>query len=107
MLEDTSNARDIEEEDPEAKRRRILEETRDIDADSIGSEGDSSDEDRQVQTIYGIDKMFCANGLSDDEEDEAAELMRELEKIKRERMEQKEKEASLLKYRLGLHVCTC
>lgn len=27
-----------------------------------------------------------------DEEDEAAELMRELEKIKRERLEQKEKE---------------
>ncbi|PYH43112.1 spliceosome-associated CWC15 family protein [Aspergillus saccharolyticus JOP 1030-1] len=63
-----------EEEDLEAKRRRILEETRDIDADSDGSEEDSSDED------------------SDDEEDEAAELMRELEKIKRERLEQKEKE---------------
>ncbi|KZN92622.1 Pre-mRNA-splicing factor [Penicillium chrysogenum] len=63
---------DIKEEDPEAKRRRILEETRDIDADSDGSEEDSSDED------------------SDD--DEAAELMRELEKIKKERLEQKEKE---------------
>ncbi|KAE8145646.1 Pre-mRNA-splicing factor Cwf15/Cwc15 [Aspergillus avenaceus] len=63
-----------EDEDPEAKRRRILEESRDIDADSDGSEEDSSDED------------------SDDEEDEAAELMRELEKIKRERQEQKEKE---------------
>lgn len=60
-------------------------------------------------TIYGIDKIFCANGLSDDEEDEAAELMRELEKIKRERMEQKEKEASLLKYWLEstcLHLLT-
>ena len=32
---------------------------------------------------------------SDDEEDETAELLRELEKIKRERAEQKEKEASL------------
>ena len=31
-------------------------------------------------------------GYSDDEEDEAAELMRELEKIKKERLEQKEKE---------------
>ena len=30
--------------------------------------------------------------LSDDEEDEAAELMRELEKIKKERLAQKEKE---------------
>ncbi|RAK81788.1 uncharacterized protein BO72DRAFT_465170 [Aspergillus fijiensis CBS 313.89] len=63
-----------QEEDMEAKRRKILEETRDIDADSDGSEEDSSDED------------------SDDEEDEAAELMRELEKIKKERLEQKEKE---------------
>ncbi|CAG8105697.1 unnamed protein product [Penicillium nalgiovense] len=64
---------DIKEEDPEAKRRRILEETRDIDADSDGSEEDSSDEDS-------------------DDEDEAAELMRELEKIKKERLEQREKE---------------
>lgn len=59
--------------DPEAKRRRILEETRDIDADSEGSEDDSSEEES-------------------DDEDEAAELMRELEKIKKERLAQKEKE---------------
>ncbi|KAI9038022.1 uncharacterized protein KD926_011360 [Aspergillus affinis] len=65
---------ELEEEDPEAKRRRILEETRDIDADSDGSEEDSSEDD------------------SDDDEDEAAELMRELEKIKKERQQQKEKE---------------
>ncbi|OKL61611.1 Pre-mRNA-splicing factor cwc15 [Talaromyces atroroseus] len=72
-LEEDAEA-NLDEEDIEAKRRRILEETRDIDADSVGSDSDSSDED------------------SDDEEDEAAELMRELEKIKRERQEQKEKE---------------
>ncbi|RHZ72102.1 complexed with cef1p [Aspergillus turcosus] len=66
-------AGEAEAEDPEAKRRRILEETRDIDADSEGSEDDSSEEES-------------------DDEDEAAELMRELEKIKRERLEQKEKE---------------
>ncbi len=65
------------EEDMEAKRRRILEETRDIDADSDGSKSESSDDD------------------SDDEEDETAELLRELEKIKRERAEQKEKEVIL------------
>ncbi|KAL2800120.1 Pre-mRNA-splicing factor Cwf15/Cwc15 [Aspergillus keveii] len=64
---------EIDEEDPEAKRRRILEETRDIDADSDGSEEESSDEES-------------------DDEDEAAELMRELEKIKKERLAQKEKE---------------
>lgn len=72
------DAATTDEEDPEAKRRRILEESRDIDADSDGSEEDSSDED------------------SDDEEDEAAELMRELEKIKKERQEQKEKEVRFL-----------
>ncbi|ESZ92656.1 hypothetical protein SBOR_6961 [Sclerotinia borealis F-4128] len=64
-----------DEEDPEAKRRRILEETRDIDADSDDAgESDSSDDD------------------SDDDEDETAELQRELEKIKRERAEKREEE---------------
>ncbi|TVY56258.1 Pre-mRNA-splicing factor cwc15 [Lachnellula suecica] len=64
-----------EEEDPEAKRRRVLEETRDIDADSEDDgEGDSSEDD------------------SDDDEDETAELQRELEKIKRERAEKREQE---------------
>jgi protein CWC15 len=70
QLEDAPD--DDADEDPEAKRRRILEETRDIDADSDGgADSDSSDEE------------------SDDEE---AELMRELEKIKRERAEQKARE---------------
>jgi len=64
---------DDENEDPEAKRRRVLEETREIDADSEGEDSESSDEES-------------------DEEDETAELMRELEKIKRERAEQKAKE---------------
>lgn len=62
------------DEDPEAKRRRILEETRDIDADSDAGDSDSSSEE------------------DSDEEDETAELMRELEKIKRERAEQKARE---------------
>ena len=74
-LEDTPLGLDgPEDEDPDAKRRRILEETRDIDADSDGANDDSSDEE------------------SDDDEDEEAELMRQLEKIKRERAEQKAKE---------------
>merc|ERR1711939_227507 len=64
---------DDEDEDPEAKRRRILEESRDIDADSDGSESESSEEES-------------------DEEDETAELMRQLENIKRERAEQKARE---------------
>ncbi|KAL2047142.1 hypothetical protein N7G274_001161 [Stereocaulon virgatum] len=63
-----------EEESLDTKRRRVLEETRDVDADSGGSESENSEDD------------------SDDEDDETAELLRELEKIKRERAEQKEKE---------------
>ena len=62
------------EEDPEAKRRRILEETRDIDADSEEDDEDDSSED------------------DSDDEDETAELQRELEKIKRERAEKREQE---------------
>ena len=61
------------EEDIEAKRRRILEETRDVDGASSESEESSSEEES-------------------DEEDETAELLRELEKIKKERAEQKAKE---------------
>jgi protein CWC15 len=73
VLEQPPSRDEDEDKDPEAKRRRILEETRDIDADSVNSDSDSSDEDS-------------------DEEDETAELMRELEKIKQERAEQKTKE---------------
>ncbi|KAF2763467.1 Cwf15/Cwc15 cell cycle control protein [Pseudovirgaria hyperparasitica] len=64
-------------EDPEVKRRRlILQEAKDIDADSENSSDESSD----------------SSDDDDDEEDEQAELMRELEKIKRERAEAKAKE---------------
>lgn len=74
-LESSSPDDALANEDPEAKRRRILEETRDIDADSVGAESDTSDDES-------------------DEEDETAELMRELEKIKREKSEKKAKEVS-------------
>lgn len=61
----------------EAKRRRVLEETRDIDADSDGgSASDSSEEEDD----------------DDEEEDETAELLRELAKIKQERAEARERE---------------
>lgn len=72
-IEQSTDAEEPTEEDEESKRRRILEETREIDKDDTEDE-DSSDEDE------------------DDEEDETAELMRELEKIKRERAEAKAKE---------------
>lgn len=48
QLESAPEQDDIADEDPQAKRRRILEETRDIDADSDGGDSDSSEEDRCV-----------------------------------------------------------
>ncbi|KAI9801052.1 MAG: complexed with cef1p [Piccolia ochrophora] len=75
LLDDGPGGEEVPaEEDVDAKRRRILEETREIDADSEGEDASSSDES------------------DDDEEDETAELLRELEKIKKERAEQREKE---------------
>ena len=71
-----------DEEAKEAKRRKILEETRDIDADSA-SESESESED--------------------DSEDETAELQRELEKIKRERAERREAEVCVFWFSM----CVC
>lgn len=45
---------DEADEDIEAKRRRVLEETRDIDADSEGSKSESSDEERWVTLILDV-----------------------------------------------------
>ncbi|PHH82355.1 hypothetical protein CDD82_6257 [Ophiocordyceps australis] len=70
-----------QEEDPAAKRRRILEETRDIDADDESDEEESADSDSESE--------------SDDEE---AELQRELERVRRER-EEKKKQAEAEKAR--------
>lgn len=64
---------DDPDEDPETKKRRVLEETRALDAASDESEEESEASDSE-------------------EEDETAELLRELEKIKRERAEKKEQE---------------
>lgn len=72
-IEQSRDAEELGQEDEEAKRRRILEETREIDKDDSDEDSDSSSED-------------------DDDEDETAELMRELDKIKRERAEAKARE---------------
>lgn len=69
------------EEDYEAKRRRVLEETRAIDADSDSSDSDSDNDDDDDDS-------------DDDSEDETADLMRELAKIKAERAEQAAREAA-------------
>lgn len=44
------------EEDPEAKRRRILEETRDIDADSDDEKEDDSSEDDRLVVLEVVKK---------------------------------------------------
>jgi protein CWC15 len=66
-----------DDEDYEVKRKRVLEETRDVDADS----DDASEEDSD------------SSDDSDDDDDEA-ELMRELAKIKAERAEAAAREAA-------------
>lgn len=63
------------EEDPETKRRRILEETRDIDADDSDEEEDDDDD-----------------SSDEDSDDDDAELKRELERVRRERIEKRERE---------------
>ncbi|PSN74651.1 Cwf15/Cwc15 cell cycle control family protein-like protein [Corynespora cassiicola Philippines] len=75
-IEDVSVAEEGEADEAEQKRRRIevLEKYREIDADDSSSESSDSSDDE------------------DDEEDETAALMRELEKIKKERAEAKAKE---------------
>ncbi|KAJ4418860.1 complexed with cef1p [Gnomoniopsis sp. IMI 355080] len=78
LLEGGSTAAD-DEEDTEAKRRRILEETRDIDADDSDSDSDKDDDDD-------------SDSDDSDSDDEEAELQRELERVKRERQEKRERE---------------
>jgi protein CWC15 len=77
-LENGSAEDDVDgeaEEDYEAKKRRVLEETKDIDADSDSASSSEEESD-------------------DDDEDEEAELHRELAKIKAERAEAAAKEAA-------------
>ncbi|KAF1847388.1 Cwf15/Cwc15 cell cycle control family protein-like protein [Cucurbitaria berberidis CBS 394.84] len=76
QLDAVSAADESEEDQADQKRRRIemLEKFREIDADDSSDESESSDDD------------------DEDEEDETAALMRELEKIKKERAAAKAKE---------------
>ncbi|OIW33656.1 Cwf15/Cwc15 cell cycle control protein [Coniochaeta ligniaria NRRL 30616] len=81
---DTSSAKrplaltggDGEEEDAEAKRRKVLEDTRDVDKDDSESGEDEDDSDSS----------------DSDSDDEEAELQRELERVRRERAEKRERE---------------
>ncbi|TGZ83173.1 Cwf15/Cwc15 cell cycle control protein [Ascodesmis nigricans] len=99
---------DDEEEDLEAKRRRILEETRYMDADDDDEDDDDEDEEgkksksKSKSPGAGADdddddddsESDSSDDDDDDDEDETALLLRELEKIKRERAEAAAKEAA-------------
>ncbi|KAL1305929.1 hypothetical protein AAFC00_004071 [Neodothiora populina] len=76
------------EEDYETKRRRVLEQTRVIDAESdSGASGSDKDDDDE-------DDDSDEDSDDDDDDDEELNLMRELAKVKAERAEQAAKEAA-------------
>lgn len=66
------------------KRRKLLQEALDLDKDDEDEDegGDKDEEDKDDESEED----------SDEEEDDTAELMRELDKIKRERAEEKERQ---------------
>ncbi|KAK4146206.1 Pre-mRNA-splicing factor Cwf15/Cwc15 [Dichotomopilus funicola] len=76
------------EEDPDAKRRRVLAETRDIDADDSDSDGGSNAGDNADDDDDDDD----SDDSDDSSDDEDAELQRELERVRRERQEKREAE---------------
>ncbi|PSR83643.1 Pre-mRNA-splicing factor Cwf15/Cwc15 [Coniella lustricola] len=89
LLEGTEGRDD---DDPGAKRRRILEESRAIDADdSDGSDKDSDDGGGKHKDDDDDDDDDSDSDDSDSD-DEEAELQRELERVKRERQEKRERE---------------
>lgn len=99
-----------EDEEARHKRRKILEEALLADKDDSDSDEDSENEKRKQKKIgKNVDKSLedgATNGSvnghddsdddssddSDDDETETAELLKELEKIKRERAEEKERQ---------------
>lgn len=90
----------VGEEDEVNKRRKLLQEALEMDKDDDDDEGknggsekeeDKDDEDRS-DPPFGPDAKVCLHSISEDEsddEDDTTELLRELEKIKRERAEEK------------------
>jgi len=84
QLEAKRNSAEGEDEDTndlETKRRKFLAETRELDADSDGDGGSGTDDDADDDD----------DDESEDEDDEEV-LLRELEKIKKERADQRERE---------------
>lgn len=83
QLEAKRDSAEVEDDtdDLETKRRKFLAETRELDADSDGDGGSGTDDDADDDD----------DDESEDEDDEEV-LLRELEKIKKERADQRERE---------------
>ncbi|KAK9383007.1 Pre-mRNA-splicing factor Cwf15/Cwc15 [Kockiozyma suomiensis] len=81
-----------DEEEKRAKRRRlIMEEAQKNEASDDEKQGSGSDNDSEDESSSSDDEEEDEDD-NDDEEDETAELMRELERIKRERAAEKERQ---------------
>lgn len=98
LLSDKDEQDRLEKE--HAKRRKLLQDVADLDKDD---EDDDDDEEESTQAVTdkgAADKDDSDNDDEDedddddddDDEDETAELLRELEKIKRERAEERERQ---------------
>ncbi|GAA5896260.1 spliceosome-associated CWC15 family protein [Sporobolomyces salmoneus] len=100
MLEEKE--RDSREQEEANKRRKLLQEVADLDKDDedddegeeegSGGEGETDIKGKGKATETAQESDEEEDSDEDDDEDETAELLRELEKIKRERAEEKERQ---------------
>ncbi|KKA26765.1 hypothetical protein TD95_001707 [Thielaviopsis punctulata] len=81
----TQDTQDADVDDLEAKRRRVLEESRAVDADSDSDRHSDNDDD-------GDDSEDSDDDSGDESDDSEAELQRELERVRREKAEKKARE---------------
>lgn len=96
----------VDEDDAVAKRRKVLADVGGLDADDDDDDDDDDVAGETVKEGKGKGRAVSAeaeaaqdsgdDSSDDDDEDETAELLRELEKIKRERAEEREKAVSAL-----------
>ncbi|GAA6014877.1 hypothetical protein JCM11491_002146 [Sporobolomyces phaffii] len=105
--------RDSREQQDAAKRRKLLQQVADLDRDDDDDDDDDQDDTRDAADVKGKGKAKATDVSpdasdrpsnndddddddddddEDDDEDETAELLRELEKIKKERAEEKERQ---------------
>ncbi|KAI9888682.1 MAG: complexed with cef1p [Vezdaea aestivalis] len=78
---------DVDGETPEQKRLRVLEESRDLDADSEVDSSEEDDDDRLALFLYKKTTILTFSS-----EDEQAELERELAMVREENARRKKKE---------------